>query len=978
MRLLSIQKILVLWALLMPLFSMAQFVDNEKAIAWADSVYQSLSLNERVGQLIFIRANQPNQPYPELVGDYIKKYNLGGVVFFASDPLSQAIQTNEWNKLAKTPLFISMDAEWGLGMRLSKTIKYPLQMTLGAIENDSLIYEMGRQVGYQCRRMGIHINFAPVVDVNNNPANPVIGMRSFGEVPMQVAEKGFYYMRGMQDENVLACAKHFPGHGDTKTDSHLTLPVLNKSKRELRSVEFIPFQFLIDQGVASVMVAHLSVPAFDNRPNRPATLSSDIIEKQLKRRMDFSGLVISDALDMKGVTKYFKPEDIALEALKAGNDILLIPENIPASVNAIATAVRNGDIRDELLEISCKKILKYKYLSGAYKRKLVDTASLIADLNQNTYKRMVDLLYDQAITVVRNENSILPLSFPDTLHPAVIIVGNDQSGPFEEALAKFFGIKAYRLKHDDGVNQRQQVISAVQNNNLVIIAVDNTNILAGKQYGISTGDIQFIEQIARRKDVILNLFASPYSLDLFSNISIFKGIIVSYQDNDYVQKISAGILLGKHPANGHLPVSAGGLKVNTGIKTNKTRLSYADPESLGINVDVLKKIDSIARDGIQKQAFPGCQILAAKDGYIFYDKSFGYFTYDSIRKVRNDDLYDLASLTKILATVPALMKLEDKGRIDINRKLSDYLLYLKGTNKEKLGFREVLTHQAGLTPWIPYYENTLFNNQWDTAVYRSVISEEFPVRVAKNMYIRENYKYAIYQQIIDSPLGIKEYAYSDLGFYFFKEMIEQLTDRAFDEYVKDVFYKPLGLRLLTYKPLRFFSPDRIIPTENDQVFRHQLLDGDVHDQGAAMLGGVSGHAGLFGNAYDVAVVMQMFLNGGVYGGRRFIDAKTLKTFTSVQFPADSNRRGLGFDKPMLEYEEHKGNCISASPSSFGHSGFTGTYTWADPETGLVYVFLSNRVYPDMNNTKIMDLDIRTNIHQLFYDAIKNSDQLVNN
>ena len=399
-------------------------------------------------------------------------------------------------------------------------------------------------------------------------------------------------------------------------------------------------------------------------------------------------------------------------------------------------------------------------------------------------------------------------------------------------------------------------------------------------------------------------------------------------------------------------------------------MSYARPVDLNIDTAYLNKIDSIALDGIKVKAYPGCQIIAAKDGYIFYDKSFGYHTYDSIRKVKNDDLYDLASLTKILATAPALMKMVDENKLDINGKLSDYLLYLRGTNKADLGFREVLTHQAGLTPWIPYYENTLFDNNWDTSVYRSMISEEFPVRVAKNMYIRENYQYGIYSQIIESPIGEQEYAYSDLGFYFFKEMVEQLTNSPFDQFVSDEFYKPLGLLQLTYRPLKTFPKERIIPTEFDQIFRHQLLHGDVHDQGAAMLGGISGHAGLFGNAYDVAVIMQMFLNEGNYGGREFITKETLEMFNSVQFPEDSNRRGLGFDKPMLEFEEHRGNCKDASPSSFGHSGFTGTYTWADPETGLIYVFLSNRVYPDMDNAKIMELDIRTNIHQLFYEAIK--------
>ncbi|RLD43368.1 MAG: hypothetical protein DRI88_10925, partial [Bacteroidetes bacterium] len=455
----------------------------------------------------------------------------------------------------------------------------------------------------------------------------------------------------------------------------------------------------------------------------------------------------------------------------------------------------------------------------------------------------------------------------------------------------------------------------------------------------------------------------------FSGTTNFKAIVISYQDKPYMQKVSAEAILGIHKAKGALPVGAGGFAAGTGILIEKSRLSYATPEELGIDTLYLTKIDSVALSGIAEKAYPGCQILAAKDGYIFYQKSFGYHTYDKKQKVENTDVYDLASLTKILATTPALMRMADEGKIDINGRLSDYLLYLRGSNKEDIGFREVLAHQAGLQSWIPYYEETIWNTDWDTTVYRSSISELFPVRVAGHMYIQENYHYAIYNEIINSPLQEKEYTYSDLGFYLFKDMIEQINNIELDDYVYQMFYNPLGLRHLRYQPRRYFPLQNIIPTENDQVFRHQLLHGDVHDQGAAMLGGISGHAGLFGNAYDVAVMMEMFLNGGVYGGRHFIKPETLNDFTSYQFPEKDNRRGLGFDKPLHEYEEHRTNCRSASPESFGHSGFTGTYTWADPETGLIYVFLSNRVYPDMHNSKIMDLDIRTSIHQLFYDAI---------
>ncbi len=950
-------------------FSQGFKEQNVDAKNWADSVYNSFSLEEKIAQLIFVRANYSGKPYSKEVADYIKKYNIGGITFFAGNPIAQALQTNKWNALAKTPLLISIDAEWGLGMRLKSTQKYPLQMTLGAVQNDSLLYAMGKEIGRQCKRMGIQMNFAPVVDVNSNPLNPVIGMRSFGEEPNAVSRKGYFYMQGMQDEGVIACAKHFPGHGDTYQDSHKTLPQVKRSKKELRKTELAPFQFLVDRGVASIMVAHLSVPALDKRKNHPSTLSKKIVTKLLKEKMDFKGLIVTDALDMKGVTKYYKKGEVALEAFKAGNDILLIPDDIPASIASIKKALVNGKIKAEQLEKSCKKVLIYKYLSGAWNGIPVDTASLLADLNQRQYSRTIEQLFGEAITVLKNKENLIPISFPDTLRPAVVIIGTKDETRFEKVFTDFMPLPVFHLKHDASVSEKQSVMNKLEEFNLVFIAVVNTNISASKKFGISDGDIQFVEHIARNKTTVLDLFASPYSLDFFSNTDLFDAIIVSYQDKPIVQKISAEIIFGMHASNGRLPVSTGGFSVGYGHSTPKSRLTYGNPLDLGIDATFLRKIDSIAMDGIDVRAYPGCQIIAAKDGVIFYDKSFGFHTYDNQNQVKKTDVYDLASLTKILATTLSLMKLTDEERINIDARLSDYLLFAKGTNKTDLGFREILTHQAGLQNWIPYYRSTIVKDFWDTTFYRAAISEEFPVRVAENMYIRENYNHEIYQKILDSPLGEKEYTYSDLGFYLMMEMTQQITNNPFDNYVYSSFYKPMGLNNIRYKPRRFFGLDRIIPTENDREFRHQQLLGDVHDQGAAMMGGVSGHAGLFGNAYDVAVVMQMLLNGGNYGGRNFIEKETVTEFTSVQFPENDNRRGLGFDKPMLEFEEHRGNCKSASPTSFGHSGFTGTYTWADPETGLVYVFLSNRVYPDMNNGKIMKLDIRTNIHQLFYEAI---------
>ncbi len=772
----------------------------------------------------------------------------------------------------------------------------------------------------------------------------------------------------MQDEGIIACAKHFPGHGDTHSDSHLTLPTVSAKKKDLRKTELVPFQFLFDKGVAAVMTAHLSVPAFDSDKKRPSSLSYKITTKLLKDKMKFKGLIVTDGLDMKGVTKYYEKGEVALAAFLAGNDILLIPDDVKTSIISIKAAIEAKNKNMLRLEESCKKILKYKYLSGAWKREIIDTTNLLVDLNNPNFSRLGKDMAYKAITIIKNENNLLPLSHPDTLKPAVIIIGYKNT-EFEKVLASFMPIDVFYLTHDADITEKQKVISALENNNLVIVALTNTNISASRRFGITKSDVQFVSRIAMNNKCILNIFASPYSLNYFPNLNDFEAIVISYQDKQYLMKRSAEIMLGMAAAEGKLPVSSGGYSLGSGINTLKTRLTYSTPQDLNINEEILKKIDSIANNSIEIGATPGCQILAAKDGYIFYDKTFGYHTYDSLLLVKKNDIYDIASLTKIMATTPALMKNYDEGLFDIESPISEYLLYLKNSNKNSITIKEILAHQAGLFSWIPYYENTLIKNIWDTTYYNSMISEEFPIRVAQSMYIRENNNYEIYNEIAKSELGEKKYQYSDLGFYLFRSLIEISTNSPLEDYVYEEFYKPMGLNNMRFKPRRYFSLDRICPTEFDQTFRHQLLHGDVHDQGAAMMGGVSGHAGLFANAYDIAVMMQMMLNGGVYGGRKFIRQETIKTFSTAHYEENENRRGLGFDKPLLEYEDHRSNCKSVSPKSFGHSGFTGTYTWADPENGLVYVFISNRVYPDMYNNKLGKLDVRTNIHQLFYDAV---------
>ena len=941
---------------------------------WVDSVFNSLNTNEKIAQMLMIRTySNKDKPYYDSIKEVIKKYNIGGLCFFQGGPKKQAELINSYQSIAKTPLFISQDAEWGIGMRLDSVIDFPAQMTLGAMQNDSLVYFMASAIANDCKTVGVNINLAPVVDVNSNPENPVINFRSFGEDKINVVKKAQLYVNGLQDNGILATAKHFPGHGDTDSDSHFSLPLINHSKEKIDSVGLFPFKSLIKNNLAGVMVAHLYVPALDASENTASTISKPIVTGLLKNKLNFQGLIITDALDMKGVTKYNAPGIIELKAFEAGNDILLLPQNIEKAINSIKSAINDSTISINYLNERCKKILRYKYKAGLNNFEPLKTGSIYQKLNTPKSRLINRKLYENAVTVVKNNNEIIPLKNLDTLNLACLSIGDIKINQFQKRLSNYSKIDNYNISKYFDTLVRDSLLSRLSAYNLVIISLNNTNNSPGRNFGITQRSINFIDSLKNRTKIILDIFANPYSLSRFTDNENIESIIVSYQDNATAEDISAQIICGSMQAKGKLPVTASKeFPVHFGVNTKKlNRLQYTLPEDLNISSEYLTKVDSIALDGISKKAYPGCRILAAKDGKIFYDKSFGYHTYDNKIKVKNTDLYDLASVTKVAATTLAIMKLQDEGKIDIDREISEYLPYLKYTDKGNIVIRDLMTHQAKLRAWIPFYKSTVHNGKLDSNIYSTSISEKYPLRVAENLYINKYYTYNIFDTINNSKLRDNhEYKYSDLGFYYLMKMVESVTNKPFEEFLEENFYRPLGLSTICFKPYRYFDLDRIAPTEYDTIFRMMQIHGDVHDPGAAMLGGISGHAGLFSDANDLAIILQMLLQKGFYAGKRFINPFTIYDFTSYQYPLDFNRRGVGFDKPLLNYSDNGPACRSASFKSFGHSGFTGTYIWADPINNLIYVFLSNRVYPDASNRKIIEMNIRTNIHQIFYDAIK--------
>ncbi len=929
---------------------------------WVDSLMNTLTLDQKIGQLIVSRSfAKDDSAYFEKVAKEIDSFHVGGVCFFKGTPAGLVKANNLYQNRAKVPLMISIDGEWGVAMRMDSVIAFPKQQTLGAIDDNGLIYQMGGLVADQCKRLGIHIDFVPCADINNNPKNPVINTRSFGESQYDVADKSVAYMKGFQHKGILTSAKHFPGHGDTETDSHEALPTIHHSRNYIDSIDVYPFKALFTQGVSSVMVGHLNVPALDT-VKRPASLSPIIVDSFLQKELGFSGLIFTDGLEMKGLTSAGKPGETEVLALLAGNDILLVPLSVPAAFSAIKQAIADSILTEERINKSCRKILQAKYDAGIHQMQPVSTEHLMDDLNTPQMFELNKQIYSSALTLIRNKHNILPLKISDYERIACVSVGDTAKNIFQQTVDLYANVTHFNLSKNISSLQKDSLLQILKDFDLIICAVANTNISAAKNYNISPSNIDFIGDLQNLSSkFVLTIFASPYSAALFEKNSKMDAWLIAYQEASEAQEAAAQLLFGAIPAKGHLPVTVSDeFPYKTGISTQQTVLNIPFSQQTTFDASQFKKIDSMALNGIAQKAYPGCQILIAKNGRVIYDKSFGSHTYeDSLAFVKRNDVYDVASLTKVAATTLAMMKLYEKGKYDLDDKMSRHLSYLKKTNKKDITFRQVLAHQARLKPSI-FMDGKMYLCAEHDSLYC--------MPVAENAFTQEHIWPLLRDEIVRTPLLPEEgYKYSDIGFQLLADFVKEETGKSLDEYVDEQFYKPMGLRNTTFRPLDKVDKNRIIPTENDTLFRHQLVHGYVHDPTVALMGGVGGSAGLFSTAENLAVLLQMLLQGGEYGGVRYLKSETINTFTKQQFPG--NRRGAGFDKPLAAWITNGPCCKSASPASFGHSGFTGTYFWADPDQQLLYVFLSNRVYPDAHNTKLSDMNIRTDIHQAVYDIL---------
>jgi len=933
---------------------------------WVDSIYDHMSLQEKVGQLFMVDVfSRDPKSKTDLVKGLIENYYLGGVIFSKGGPVRQAKLNNEFQALSKVPLMVGMDAEWGLAMRLDSTFAYPWNMTLGAVRDDRLVEQVGKRIGEHCKRLGVHINFAPVVDINTNPNNPIIGNRSFGESRAQVSRKSSAFLKGMQAAGVLGSAKHFPGHGDTDADSHKTLPTMLFSKERIDSLELFPYKRLISEGLSSVMVAHLNIPALIAEDELPSSLSKAVVQDLLQGQLGFNGLIFTDALNMKGAANFDQPGAIDLAAFLAGNDVLLISEDVPKAHQLLVRAYREGVVTEERLAHSVKKILMAKYKVGLNKYAPVDTVGLHADLNAPVDDALYEKVMESALTVVKNDLDLLPIVNLSNSKIAYVGVGDDPGTAFSSQLNKYGEVHIIKEASPEAY------IAKLDGYSHVIIGYHKSNEHPWKDHSFTVDEIDLIQQIADNNRVSLVVFARPYVLHDMPSFNSMESVVLAYQNSEVVQSLAAQLLFGARVATGQLPVGlAEDLPWGHGLSTRGVdRLQYGTPSSVGLDPNTLLKIDSLANVGLAGGMMPGAQILVARKGKVVYDKYFGYHTEDKLRKVDEQSVYDVASLTKILATVPLLMELFDREVLNMDSTLGGMFEEYKGTDKENVDLKRMLSHFARLKAWIPFYAQTLDSTgRPDAQYYRKIKDSVFSVQVADKLYMRADFQDSIYEQIRSSELRKRRgYKYSDLPYYLLMKYIENYYDQSLDELAKKRLYQPLGAHRTTYSPLNSIALEDIAPTEEDNYFRMQRVQGYVHDQGAAMMGGVCGHAGLFSNSNDVAKLMQMYLWKGEYGGKRFISSATIDNFNTCHYCEEDVRRGVGFDKPQLGDVGPTCGCVSMT--SFGHSGFTGTFTWADPEQEIVYVFLSNRTFPTAENRSLIRSDLRSNIQGVIYEAI---------
>ncbi|MGM9811408.1 MAG: glycoside hydrolase family 3 N-terminal domain-containing protein [Muribaculaceae bacterium] len=961
--------------------------DAEAMNKWVETKFNAMSQRQKVAQLIVLTVSPAdNEATRKLLSHYVEDLGIGGLLFSEGTSQETARLINYSQSLAIVPLMITIDGEWGVSMRMSDAPKFPRNMILGAITDDRLLYDYGKEVARECRLMGIHVNFAPVLDVNDNPLNPVIGTRSFGEVPERVASLGIAYARGMEDNGVLTTAKHFPGHGSTSTDSHKTLPQISKSLREMNMCELLPFRHYAEAGLSGIMVGHLAATKVD-ASGLPASLSPST--NALLKQIGFNGLVFTDALEMSGASS---SGSLAVKALRAGNDVLLSIPNVEKEIDFVLNAVADNKLSQTLIDEKCKKVLRYKYALGLASATPVDEQNVSSSLNSAEPTSLLNRLWAAAITVVKNKSHELPIKHLEENRIAVVTLGDEKGTGtmFQRRCAMYAATTRFSYNSGDNLHKLEAELRK-GNFSKVIVAVHSD----AAAYSFALASL-----VNNVENASAAMFINPYKIQKFAySIKQCKSVVVAYDNDTRAQDFAAQTIFGGNAARGTLPVSIENVaQAGTGISFDATRLGYTSPEEVGLCSDMLSRIDSVAHLGLKQKAFSALQVLVARHGKVVCNKSYGYTDFSKNRQpVDENTMFDLASVSKATGTLSGIMKCYDQGRLSLTDKASRYIDELRGTDKEDITIQDLLLHETGMPASLNMYyvmtdrrsyrgalltkrrtrnntvkiHSTLYGNK--TARLRSDFvsksqSEQFSLPVARNLFASQSLPDTVMKRIYNVKLRPnRKCLYSCLNFCILGEVEKRITKQSLSSFVDHYFFAPLGAAHTAYNPIGKFDVNNIVATEYDSFMRKQTLKGYVHDELAAFLGGDAGNAGLFSTAGDVAKLCQMWLNDGTYGGIRFLKPSTVQTF--MQTSSQNSRRALGFDRPDTQRPNISPCCKAAPQIVVGHTGFTGTCFWVDKENDLIYIFLSNRVHPSRDNRAFKTLNARKTIQSIIYQSI---------
>jgi len=962
----------------LPSFLWAQKAPSVTAQKWADSLLKTMSLERMAAQTLMMPAwSRDRSIRPDLLKN-VEELGIGGIIFFQGHPLDQAYLSNFYQQQSRIPLLMGMDAEWGLSMRLNDLPKYPFAISMGAADDEALALELGRSLGKECRLLGVHISFGPVVDVNTNPDNPIIGFRSFGENPDKVARMAMSQIQGMQDQGILACAKHFPGHGNTASDSHKELPIVTDNRTQLQS-HLKPFQSCINKGVASIMVAHLEIPALEAEPGLPSSLSPSVVRHLLRDSMHFEGLIITDALNMKGVSGKYKSATACVMALQAGNDVLLFPEDAKVAIDSIVSAVRQGKLDSLELRQHARRILIQKHQAGLAFYKPIETKNLV----------------DSLLAVYQDFQD--KWSAPQPSYPGLSVLDPSHHLPLQPFSGKH-GLLLQWVPEGKSANDvlDSQLIDALMQNGhwyvssvpynaspsdimaeiqefpadcFVLLAHTEPKIWGKTSRELPAALVSWLSSRDPSQTALLHA-GNPYalrSLGLYHRIPV----LLSYENDSRSLAFAAEALYGRMCGGAQLPATLNSrfpagycAKQTSSIplwERGEIQAQKAQNASTAYRL-LSTQLDERINRALSEGDFPAAQCVVMHHGQVVYQQAVGSIDADEQlhlgpRNLSFEHVFDLASITKVAATTLAVMHLCQEKKIAPSTVLSKVWPEASHTPWGHLPLSAFLTHQSGLPAFLSFF-NTMKSQG---AEHRIQADSQYQLALSNSCFVEPRWSDSAWTWIQnEKPDPHPRYVYSDLNMIIMGKWVEYMSRTSLHLYVDSLFYSPMGLTHLGFLPEDKGMDYWCVPSGYESTWPRQRICGIVHDPSAAVLGGVSGNAGLFSNAHELAALFQMFCDGGLYQDRRYLNEATIKQFSKAY--SSKNHRGLGFDR-----SNGKNNIFEGAPSSlFGHSGFTGTWAWTDPNRDLVFVFLSNRTYPNDSNKGLIQKGVRGDLLQTVY------------